>query len=110
MFADFIYGKTNIQTLTTTTLQVFPNPLSTTKSDITDVSKTIGGEAGVGIKFNFYKNLSIYTEVPIIFSKSTGTSIVNITDNGVSDITTTNNSSQNFHIIVPATLYLVLNF
>ncbi|MBY0375122.1 MAG: hypothetical protein K2Q23_14085 [Bryobacteraceae bacterium] len=110
LFADFIYGKTKAQTLTTTTVQSFPNPLSTTKTDINDVTKQFGAEVGVGVKFNFYKNLSLYTEVPVVFSKSTATSIVNITQDGISDKTTTNSSLKNINIIVPATLYLILNF
>jgi hypothetical protein len=65
---------------------------------------------GVGLKFNVYKNLSLYAEMPLTYTQQrTGTSVV-INESGDIDSSTNTTWTNNTQFFIPTTIYLVLRF
>jgi hypothetical protein len=110
VFADYVRSDAKDETLTTTTVQAFPNPSQRITTEATEHSRAEGGQAGVGVRFNLYKHFSIYTEAPFTYTTRVSNSIVNINDTGLqsSSVSTTRNSRLQFFI--PTTVYIVLRF
>jgi hypothetical protein len=109
-FADYAFGKSAEYTSSTSTVQTFPNPLETTITETSDETKTWLVQAGVGIKYNITRHLSIYTEVPYALISDKTTSSVNITQDGELTTSTTTGSLLRTKIYLPTTVYLVLRF
>lgn len=112
-FADFLYRKEKAETITTTTTtnQIFPNPIMTTTNRTTNVFQGFGGEVGVGVKYNFYKNLSLYFEVPFVLMSGADTMEQFNSQTGTADkLTKTKTTSSSSNFILPASIYLVLRF
>lgn len=109
-YADFITSSSNMTSTNTSTVQSFPNPVISIKTESIDKSSGVGAEVGVGLKFNILKHLSIYTEVPLVFNSNNVASQVTITQSGIADKTKSTVYQNSFQIILPTTLYLVLTF
>lgn len=110
-FADVLYENFSLKTINTSTSQSFPNPVVTIKTTSSDVVTGVGGQIGVGVKYNLYKNLSVYAEVPFGFMIETSTSKVTIEETGSpADNSTTKSNSSSLRITIPTTIYLVLRF
>lgn len=109
-FADFSFGTNALYTTNTSTSQTFPNPLQTITTETSDVTKSKIFQAGVGVKYNFTRNLSVYTEVPYAFIKEKTSSDVSINDTGEITKSQDNTSVFRTKIYLPTTVYLVLRF
>ncbi len=109
-FGDLILEKVSSESANTFTMQVFPNPVQTVTTKSTDKIDGIGGEVGVGVKFNIAKHLSIYAEVPIVYVTEKTSSGVTTTQPGVIQQPPTTGKNTLTSIILPTTLYLVLRF
>jgi hypothetical protein len=110
-FFDNIIESVNAKTANTFTSQTFPNPIEKTTTTSTDKTTGFGGQIGVGVKYNIYKRLSIYTEIPLSFITRSIASEVLIEETGSpDDKTTTKITDQSLKVTVPATIYLVLRF
>ena len=110
-FADVLYENFSTKTVNTFTSQSFPNPVISTKSTSTDILTGIGAQVGVGLKYNIYKHLSLYAEVPIGFITENTTSKVLLEQSGSApDNSTNKSSSTTIKITIPTTVYLVLRF
>jgi hypothetical protein len=109
-FVDYAFGKNNEYTSSTSTVQTFPNPVETTITETSDETKTWLVQAGIGIKYNITKHLSVYTEVPYALISDKTTSGVNITDDGTLTTSNSTSSSLRSKIYLPTTVYLVLRF
>jgi opacity protein-like surface antigen len=110
-FADYLYGGGKLTSSNTFTVQEFPDPVSTQKVESSVKSSGMGFQVGTGIKYNVYKNLSLYIELPISFLKSKTTAQDEIYKNGfLTQFTTSSSKSTDLKITVPTTLYLVLRF
>jgi hypothetical protein len=109
-FADYVIGNTTLYFANTATAQTFPNPTQTITTEATDVTATRGGQVGVGVKFNFTKNISVYTEMPYAFLSDRYSSEIKITDTGDLTVTNTNTNTFRTKLYVPTTIYLVLRF
>jgi hypothetical protein len=110
VFGDYVYNSSLISSTNTTTVQVFPDPISTLTVGSKDKTVGNGGEIGVGLKYTILKHLSVYTEVPIVFLSKKATAETEINDSGVIDKTSSTVHTNNFQIILPTTIYLVLTF
>ena len=109
-FADFVSENISLKTANTTTAQSFPDPIQNITVTTNDVTKGVGAQVGVGVKYNFTRHLSIYAEVPFTFISEKITSTVNVNDTGTSTQTITTTKNFNTQIILPTTVYLVLRF
>lgn len=110
-FADFLYHNSGSKTVNTQTTQVFGNPVDVITVLTSDITKGMGAQIGAGIKYNIYKHLSLYAEVPISILSSKTTSKVNISSNSFpSSNTTTSSKNTTTRIFLPTTIYLVLRF
>lgn len=110
VFGDFVYSQTLISSVNTSTMQSFPNPISTLKVESMDKTVGKGGEVGVGLRYNIFKHLSVYTEVPFVFTSKLTTINTKVNDSGVIDKTSSSVRNNDIQIILPTTLYLVLTF
>lgn len=110
VFGDYVYNKNIISSTNTSTVQAFPDPISTITVESIDKTLGNGAQAGIGLKYNIFKHLCVYTEMPLVFLSKNTTSETRIIDSGVIDKTTTNVHNNNLQIILPTTLYLVLTF
>lgn len=110
VFGDYVYSQNMTSTVNTSTIQVFPDPISTITVENTDKTLGKGAEVGLGVKYNILKHLSVYTEVPLVFLSKETTSETKITDSGITDKTKTSVHDNSFQIILPTTIYLVLTF
>jgi hypothetical protein len=109
-FADVLYGQSKLESVNTT-IQSFPTGTITTTSTSSDETSSVGGQVGVGIKYNLYKHLSIYAEVPVTFLSGTTTSDVLVAETlQPTQKTTSKSTSTSISILVPTTIYLVLRF
>ncbi len=105
VFADILYENLSLKSINTSTSQSFPNPINTTKVTSSDLTTGYGVQAGVGVKYNLYKHLSVYAEVPLSLLLETTTSKVTIEESGSPTENTTNKtSSNNTRITLPSTL------
>jgi hypothetical protein len=110
-FADVLYGQSKLESVNTSTMQSFPTGTITTTSTSSDKTSSVGGQVGVGIKYNLYKHLSIYAEVPVTFLSGTTTSDVLVVETQQpTQKTTSKSASTSISILVPTTIYLVLRF
>jgi hypothetical protein len=110
-FADMIYENFELRTTNTETVQSFGDPVHNITTTTVDQTNGMGGQLGVGVKYNLYKHLSLYAEIPFTFLSSTVTSNVLIEEDGFpDDITNSKSTGTSVKIIVPATIYLVLRF
>ncbi|MES2679258.1 MAG: outer membrane beta-barrel protein [Bacteroidota bacterium] len=109
-FADVIFEKFSSESVNTSTTQTFPNPVQTFTDKSYNKINGIGGEAGVGVKFNLVKHLSIYAEVPIVFLTEKSTSGIATNRPGVIPQPDNKSTTSLTSIILPTTIYLVLRF
>lgn len=110
-FADVLYHNSGAKTVNTQTTQVFGNPVDVITIITSDITTGIGGQIGAGVKYNIYKHLSIYAEVPISIVSAETVSKVDISSSSfptTSTVTKSKNKSTN--IFLPTTIYLVLRF
>jgi hypothetical protein len=110
VFADFITTNQKEKTTSTSEIQTFPNPKTKLSVTNTDVTKGSGGQLGVGLKCNITKHLSIYTEVPIMYMQLETKNNLDVDDDGTFTNTNATKKETDFKIILPTTIYLVLNF
>ncbi|MCE3259026.1 MAG: hypothetical protein K0S12_667 [Bacteroidetes bacterium] len=109
-FLDYAGAYHKSETVTTTTVQSFPNPVANITTETSDVTNLSGVQTGIGIKYNIHKHLSLYTEMPLGFYISNLQSSVSITESGVKDFTKTTTITSGAQVFIPATIYLVLRF
>lgn len=110
-FADYIIETHKVTTINTSTSQSFPDPVIESKVKTEDKTTGVGGQVGVGLKYNLLKNLSIYAELPLLYVKEKTSSSVLLQETGEADdetITRSKNTVTTF--IIPTTIYLVLRF
>lgn len=110
VFGDYVYNKNVISSTNTSTVQAFPDPITTITVESMDKTLGNGAQAGMGLKYNIFKHLCVYTELPLVFLSKQTTSETSINESGVIDKTTTKIHNNNFQIILPTTLYVVLTF
>jgi hypothetical protein len=109
-FLDYAGAYHKSETVTTTTVQSFPNPVTNITTETADITKMSGVQTGIGIKYTIHKHLSLYTEMPVGFYISNLESTVSITQSGVKDFTKTTTITSGAQVTIPATIYLVLRF
>jgi hypothetical protein len=110
-FADFVIRNEEVSTAVTSTMQTFPNPITTQTVKSSLLTSGAGGQAGVGVKFNIYRQLSLYAEVPISIMVVTTTQEDLIQETGVPDESSkTISRTSGTKIALPTTIYLVLRF
>jgi hypothetical protein len=110
-FADFVWQNLQNKSVTTTTMQPFGDPVVTTTVKSDEKSTGIGGQVGLGVNLRIYKNLCIYTEVPVTFMSIDSNSHDEVSDDiGNFDSNSQSLSSSEIKITLPATIYLVLRF
>jgi hypothetical protein len=110
VFIDYVSADHKTETSNTSTVQTFPNPIERITTETTDYTRAEGGQVGVGLKFNVYKNLSLYAEMPLTYTQQrTGTSVV-INESGDIDSSTNTTWTNNTQFFIPTTIYLVLRF
>jgi hypothetical protein len=110
VFADYVMERVSLKTSNTSTMQSFPNPISNLTVENTETTYGKGGQVGVGVKYNLFKNLSIYAEVPFTFIARTAKSELSIEEDGITEITSSSGKSSFTSITLPTTVYLVLRF
>ena len=110
VFGDYVHAQNNTSTVNTSTVQTFPNPVSTIGVTSKDNTSGNGGELGFGLKYKILKHLSVYAEIPVVFLASKTVSQTVINDGGSVDITSSKINNNSTQIILPTTLYLVLTF
>jgi hypothetical protein len=110
VFADYVRSDTKDETIATTTVQTFPNPTQRITTETSDKSTAEGAQAGVGIKFNIYKHLSLYTEAPLSYTTKVSKSTVNINDTGTNSWSVSTVRTSGLLFYIPTTIYLVLRF
>lgn len=111
LFADGVYYHTLEQTMETSTVQANASPgiertlLSTYKQN------SIGGQAGMGVKYNLLKNLSLYAEIPVtwVYVTSLNESTLRVTDEE-DVVQNTKTKGYSSWVLPPTTIYLVLRF
>jgi hypothetical protein len=114
VFVDGVYGMFDSRTVTTSTFSSgFPSGTNTITTTTSLKSQTIGGQIGMGVKFQFTKHVSVYAECPLQFalidtkeldeSISTGGGIL-------SQINHNDTKSTRTSIFLPTTLYLLIKF
>jgi hypothetical protein len=110
-FADFLYSNSSVETVNTTTMSVFPNPVLKITTTTEDKVSGMGGQVGVGVKYSFHKHLALYAEFPFSVVKENIKSEVIISEQGAPDDKSASTSSvSSMQFILPATIYLILNF
>jgi hypothetical protein len=107
-FADYIWQKKSLESATTSTIQAFPNPVTTRTVKSADISEGKGAQAGIGLMLHMNRHLSLYTETPLSFIRQTHTIEDLIAETGEEDVTTkTTTISSGIKIALPVTIYLV---
>jgi hypothetical protein len=110
-FADFLSKNQELQTTTTTTIQVLPNPRITQTIESTQSTVGAGGQIGVGVKYDIYRQLSLYIEVPLSLMAETSTVSDLVKETGVPDqLSTQTSRTTGTKIALPTSVYLVLRF
>jgi hypothetical protein len=110
-FADAVWENVQNKTITTTTTQLFGDPIVTTTVKNEEESMGFGGQVGLGINFRIYRNLCLYTEVPLTFITSSSKTRDEVSDDaGYYDVNSNAHTDSHFRITLPATVYLVLRF
>ena len=110
-FVDGTLFVNDFKCRSTTTVQTFPNPITTQEANSKNNTLGFGLQTGFGVKIKVFKNLSFYTEVPVGVVFSTTKISDSIKTENTAEIS--NKSSVNntdFRITAPVTLYLLLNF
>ncbi len=109
-FADFVTERFKRETANTFTSQSIQSPIENNKLVTTDRTTGYGAQVGVGVKYNIYKHLSIYAEVPMVFLSESVTSDVTLTNSSGINNTYSSSDKSSTRIIIPTTIYLVLRF
>ena len=110
-FSDFIYERINQESVSSSTVQTFPNPVITRYEKTSNVITGLGFRVGVGVNCKIYKQLSLYFEVPFTFirQKSNNNSLIKETGSDNLEVKTSSRYFNSFFTL-PATVYLVLKF
>lgn len=110
-FADGVYFSGKSETANTTTAQAFPDPVTTITTITSDKTIGVGGQIGVGVKYNFNKHLALYTEIPMLLFNTNNKTEVSIQEKGSPAETESSSiKSLNIQVFLPTTVYLVLRF
>lgn len=110
VFADYVSADHRTETSNTSTVQTFPNPVERVTTETLDFTRAEGAQVGVGVKFNVYKNISLYAEMPFTYTQQrTGTSVT-IDDSGIVDSSVNKTWTTNTQFYIPTTIYFVLRF
>jgi hypothetical protein len=110
-FSDFIYERINQESVISTTVQTFPNPVVTRYEKNSNVITGLGFRVGAGINCKIYKQLSLYFEVPFTFVREKADTNFLIKETGAENFETKTSSRYfNSFFTLPATVYLVLKF
>lgn len=111
-FADFLIGRSEQKSVNTqTTVPQFGDPVSTITTTSDDLLKSTGAQVGIGVKYNIYRHLSLYIEVPVSIMLNKNTQTLTIADPNAETVTTTSTiKSTVTKISIPTTVYLVLRF
>ena len=111
VFGDYVYERGRMETSTTTTMQVFPDPRITQTVKSSNNIDGTGFQFGLGIKFNIYKNLFLYTEVPVTYLSEKIVSEDSIKETGEAELVTNTTTYQSgTRIALPNTIYFILRF
>lgn len=110
-FVDGIYSSSYVSSTNTQTLTTGTPTVITLTSETSDKTIGNGAQAGIGVKFDLYRHISLYTEIPLGMLSENTTSDVKTSRTGFpSQSTTSRSKSSSRFIIIPATVYLVLRF
>lgn len=109
-YVDYVSADHTTETSNTSTVQTFPNPIQRITTETTDFTRAQGGEVGVGLKYNIYRNLSLYVEMPMVYTQQWTASRVTINDSGDEESSTNTSWTSSTQLIVPTTIYMVLRF
>src|SRR5690606_1569932 len=105
VFGDYLHGTFTSETVNTGTSQAFPDPVITNTQRNISVGTGNGLQAGVGVKWQFFKNLCLYAEVPVsYFMIKTSTESIVANDSGEADsnLSTTRTSwNDSYYITLP---------
>jgi|GEM_PF-5665945 len=109
-FIDGIYGNSSFHTTNTQTIMSTPGTGTITATS-EDATTNTGGQAGIGVKYNLHKYLSLYIEVPVRYIASSTKTETKTTRTSFPDQKNSSKSaSAGSDIMLPTTLYLVLRF
>jgi len=111
-FVDYIYAGSKMESASSTTTQVFPDPIVTAYNKTSTTIRGAGFQIGTGVKFNINKRIALYAELPFVFIREK-IKVDNIyKETGVEKDVTTRTDSRRFGstFILPATIYFVLRF
>ncbi len=111
-FVDGVFQNSKTRTVNTTT---FNSGFGQTSTDIVtteNLSTSIGGQLGFGIKYNFAKHLALYVETPLQFTATNSNATFNETVNSVPEPNSTidKTTATNVQIFLPTTLFLLITF
>jgi len=107
-FVDYIYQKEGLESSTTTTIQTFPNPVTTRTVKSVDMSNGKGLQGGFGVMLHFNKHLSLYTEAPLTWLVEDRRVEDLVRESGEDDISTSSHTyTSGIKIALPVTIYLV---
>ena len=111
VFFDGFLFENSTSSSNTFTTQVFPDPIVTRTVKSTDEAFGGGVQGGFGVKFNFTKHLSLYTEVPLTYTKESHLVEDVISESGEPDIESRSLTTvSGTRIALPVSIYLVLRF
>jgi hypothetical protein len=110
-FADYLVKRAGTESVSTTTFQLTFDPIKTKTVTMSDKVNGMGGQVGVGVKFNIFKQLSLYTEVPLSYMREERVTEELIQIKGTADqINRKVFNNNRTKITLPTTIYLVLRF
>jgi hypothetical protein len=111
-FVDGVYQNSKTRTVNTTTFTSGFGQTSTEVVTTENISSSIGGQFGFGIKYNFAKHLGLYIETPLQFTTTQAKATFEETLNGFpqSNSTIDKTTASNVQIFLPTTLFLLITF
>jgi len=109
-FADYVFENIKSETANTATTQVFPNPRQIITTETSETTRGEGAQAGVGIKLNIHKYISLYAELPVTYVTRVSHSRILINDTGEEEESVSTSRVSTAQVFLPTTVYLVLRF
>lgn len=110
-YVDYTFSNFYYQTVSSLTVQSFPNPIVTRYSMNESKSLSNGLAIGMGVKVKLYKQLSLYAELPLMMTLTKSHSESLVSETGATDVKSFSDSKGwNSNILLPATVYLTFRF
>ena len=112
VFVGGVFDQTKIETTTISDQTPFGGPL--VKSELINAAVSIGGEAGIGLKYSYNKHLALGIELPIQVKYTTSKEIdkQTITDSFSSSYTEiiTNSTGMTTKVFLPTSIFIIVKF